>query len=855
MNARSFESLLKQALLTTSKYLKENDHTVPFSSCPHRKYSDSFKLVKYLTNCLNQTLFKILEFFGITNEVFKLLQKKHKAGQSILLNCTGTIECKLLKKEVINVNTGLFSFFKKSNETVEYTWKIDVNQAIVIVASEETLPCFAQEKTFFKKTSNETPPARACATLEPLEIDISWFLSVFDETQKSRFKINRDSADCYTPRRNRELKSATEFIKRFVVWVQEILQRFSNLFLLLDMEIVIDCSDLPVPLLPLVTEANSANFVEVSQLIEQFLSELNNKIDFYARTLALYALPKSILGLLVALGYCKRLMYHYALFISYVEYLLEKGLCEAIGKVIQVQDIDDYMEYRFGHLTNVNSAPKRLSHVLRSDSSSPAIGSYSVNQIFSDQTLSRNICAFVSQSRQNVRVNLHSSSTLTLKNCDVHVHGYLNYEFAQPHKRLELSCTARPLCEFILMIGTMINNRQFQPQYAFLLSGGAQYQVPLQVSSLPSQKEFEDLTLSLSHEQKSFVEQYRASQIESSMFAFCLIPVQPQLEALLSLPARCLRKQIVLCQKIMKLFSKYHISPELLSYDGPEGSEVNTKIERVKELVFSLDGMIDGMIEEELEEIRKTRTYSITPPPSQNEIGKKKVSAEREAEIVEIASTLSDLNEMFRDLAFLVSEQGCQIDAISSNICSAAISNELNVQNTTVDTMDCNLDNTRKTDQSLKVEALEKDSNTDADITSKPSEININSQNEIKETGPPNNLHLARKLMNDIEKYDKTLRPTTIKVDELGINNGTLTLANLIAEKQKAIDLLDLISRSGSLDVSNASLHILFSATHKFEKTLLKTVIRRNVDPLKRLVKSAEIMAAAIHNKELENFT
>jgi hypothetical protein len=67
-------------------------------------------------------------------------------------------------------------------------------------------------------------------------------------------------------------------------------------------------------------------------------------------------------------------------------------------------------------------------------------------------------------------------------------------------------------------------------------------------------------------------------------------------------------------------------------------------------------------------------------------------------------------------------------------------------------------------------------------------------------------------------------------------------------EKNSAMDLLDALSRSGALDVLDASLHVVLAATHCFTKTVVNTVIEDNVDPIEKIERSTIIMASTIHN-------
>lgn len=62
-------------------------------------------------------------------------------------------------------------------------------------------------------------------------------------------------------------------------------------------------------------------------------------------------------------------------------------------------------------------------------------------------------------------------------------------------------------------------------------------------------------------------------------------------------------------------------------------------------------------------------------------------------------------------------------------------------------------------------------------------------------------------------------------------------------EKHKTFDLLDALSKSGALAIDDASLHIVVAATHRFDKTLIDTVIQDNVNPVEKVERSLMIDA------------
>ena len=82
---------------------------------------------------------------------------------------------------------------------------------------------------------------------------------------------------------------------------------------------------------------------------------------------------------------------------------------------------------------------------------------------------------------------------------------------------------------------------------------------------------------------------------------------------------------------------------------------------------------------------------------------------------------------------------------------------------------------------------------------------------------------------------------TAMKTSYLGIDK-------IRSEKNKAFDLLDALTRSGSLPLEHSELHVIVAVTHCFENDVMGTVIQDNVNPIEKVEKSSLIMASTIHN-------
>ena len=76
----------------------------------------------------------------------------------------------------------------------------------------------------------------------------------------------------------------------------------------------------------------------------------------------------------------------------------------------------------------------------------------------------------------------------------------------------------------------------------------------------------------------------------------------------------------------------------------------------------------------------------------------------------------------------------------------------------------------------------------------------------------------------------------------------TVDNESINAEKKKAFDLLDALSRSGTLPIASAELHVVIATTHCFERSLIDTVIQDNINPIVKAEKSAVMLSSIIHN-------
>ncbi len=124
---------------------------------------------------------------------------------------------------------------------------------------------------------------------------------------------------------------------------------------------------------------------------------------------------------------------------------------------------------------------------------------------------------------------------------------------------------------------------------------------------------------------------------------------------------------------------------------------------------------------------------------------------------------------------------------------------------------------------------------------------------------------IPKLLESKFESLDKEgcVRPTIINVGQSWKKSSKKSLLseietrNLNVEDQKkernaAFDLLDALTKSGGYEVEDASLHVLIAATHCFDRSLMDTVIEKNVNPIEKVEFSSLIMATTIHNEGVD---
>jgi len=548
-----------------------------------------------------------------------------------------------------------------------------------------------------------------------------------------------------------------------------------------------------------------------------------------------------------------------------MEALFKEQFVSAIGKHISPKDFEDYMDFHYQNLFQDQYRPEAFAYDVRHGNRNPE-GFVSIetgNALAGNQKTELIRTCTMQASADNVHEMFFklSASTSVPFSGERYLHTGIAHQWGSADsKALYLRARARQFSSFIVMVGTIGSAREFIPKAATIVQNRDDFVLKLMAETIPTPKEFRDAIESLSPEQQAFCKAYRSMQLASTLFAVLTIEIKPQLEKVLKLPAGSLTKEITLTQDLMTLFTEYQISSDLLCYDGQDDKSNHEKLTEVKNHVAVVNKIIDGERQKEIEDAKQKAQKALLNrlEDSDGEDGEEFGISSANEELLRSANTFGappprgSFKMMSRSKGLGAPRQRAMLKMKTPSMsfsaapkCAPPVVKEQVGGGMSVKPGGTSKAMTPNTDNSSGGSGNVDSGNVSlfmTDYTKLPNALNKN---------------------YDEYDDDNCLRPTKLTLADsswtLSSQDGLLSKPKTTnpnksdqdKRKNAAFDLLDALTKSGVLSITEASLHVIVMATHCFADSIMDTVLKRNVNPIEKVERSQLIMCSTVQQKPI----
>lgn len=875
-NEAEFARKMDAALARVRTILDRTRNPQSPADVPH-SYGDKFLLAEFLGRASVASLLLCLETAGL-NEADAAKLRGWAAARSVTLRLKSREECTFLREvtrkeegpreQVTEVRTFLGGKTTRTEKIVttvtEYLWSFDARHELVAFQGgdpADALALWSRAGRVEIRTATNHPPRPRTVVRPHLDLDLTWVLRQLDDEGRAAFAIDRTSPDCHTPRRNRQVDEALAALGTFDAWCGSVAAHFLSEVFPVHAEHALDlaaisAAEVFVPVVPLFDQG-AGDVLPVAQLGAFLDEERRSLAEKRARLDAAFPHDGSVITaeearLLVTLMHARDVCRHFAGAVSFIEAMLRDQLVAAIGKEVTPADFAEYMAFHHRKLFKPEYRPRPFSYAVRREGHDPE-GVVTLEARVGG-SMPDPVATLVSrrEATRPMSFALDASTRVSFLG-ERHLHAWVGHQFSgRSDLALSLVARARQFSSFLLLVGRISSADTFDPRYGVIVQNKDLLTIPLMLEPIPTPKEFRDAIESLSPEQQRFAKAFRAMQLESTLFGVCVVQIKPQLERLLKLPPDSLTKEIKLTQDLLGLFMEHQIPSDLLSYDGPAEADAAHKLGRVTEYVGRMHAVINAAKQRELDEAKEREAFRLAelnrspvpvmapmmmaPPGAPPSFGGPPPSAAP-------ASAEADF-----DIPTLYRGGPPPQPAPAPGPSGAAA-------------LPPQFEKPRDVDFTEAVE------HSAAAPVSAASEAPLKSAEPGRgEPGPSGGddptdyTRVPAALDRKFEELDEdgALRPTILGVEEFWYRTSRKSLLaepanegldpdDQAAEKARAFDLLDALTKSGAIPLENASLHVVIAATHCFDDALLDTVIRRNVNPVERVERSSVIVATTIH--------
>lgn len=866
-----------------------------------------------------QLRFRAEEYCTFSREATRQVESPNKR---VARSVGGAVVAALTSSTVTTVTDYYFEY--------RVSYALSAVRGVGVEASDSILLLSRESSDEIMRNSRSLPFPAASVPAALIEYNVSWLLRHLQDASGvavPSFTIDRTNSKCHTPRRNLETQESITHFAGFADWSSKVttylgkLLRGASNFKNADgtTRSPPDTSrytHIFIPVIPLFEDKEGSSAVEggassaaavsgdtvESSLAVRLPADLREDgplmgvVDTNCflgeevrhlrevRAEVGRALPENTSAsasearLAITLSHCEHVCGQWAEAMDYIEGLLRQQVIAAIGKEVTPADFKEYMEFHNRRLFAPAFLPRPFSFAVRRSGVHSPEGTLSIEGEpqggGGDAQIAAPIVTVAARTAapSPMEFAIGASTKITFRG-DRYLHAYLAHQFSGGSgTRLSLVARARQFSSFLVVVGRISSATAVEPKFAAIVQNKDELNIPLEMSTIPSAREFRDAIESLSPQQQAFCKAFRAMQLESTLFGVLVIQIKPQLEKVLNLPEDSLTKEIKLTQDLMNLFIKYQIPTDLLSFDPVDeasGLEVvgvshAEKLQQVKAHVSSIHQMIDESKAAEIEERRQEEEFKhpaaadLLRDTSSDEselsceffedadsrmrvdfeeaLTKQRTVAKKKKEVLRAAPPVQRRGLAFKALP-LPSPAAVQT---SSAAPLAAPIDSCEGGGEGRDTAEGSAQRRAPPPPESGVEGAE--GAEGRDLTAVPSEMDR--RFEALDT-------------------DGAVRPTIIKPSGVWTRRAqkallsspttaTLTGDDQRGERDAAFDLLDALTKSGGLPVDHASLHVVIAATHCFDKSILETVVQDNVNPIEKVERSTLIMASTVHQRPTE---